>query len=61
MVNIRLTGDHLYGKWLLTRLSLVMSLLVSYFVLFFIPRNVLDIGHEPDMVYLPPQGEFCRP
>ena len=20
-----------------------------------------DIGHEPDMVYLPPQGEFCRP
>ena len=19
------------------------------------------IGHEPDMVYLPPQGEFCRP
>ena len=19
------------------------------------------LGHEPDMVYLPPQGEFCRP
>ena len=34
MFNVRVAGDHLYGKWLLTGLSLVMSL-VSYFVLSF--------------------------
>ena len=34
MFNVRLAGgDHLYGKWLFTWLSLVMSLMVSYFVL----------------------------
>ena len=31
--NVRLAGDHLYGKWLFTWLSLVMYLIVSYFVL----------------------------
>ena len=25
MLNVRLAGDHLYGKWLFTWLSLVMS------------------------------------
>ena len=35
MFNVRLAGDHLYGKWLLTWLSLVMSLIVSCFVLSF--------------------------
>ena len=35
MFNIRLAGDRLYGKWLFTWLSLVMSLMVSYFVLSF--------------------------
>ena len=35
MFNVWVAGDHLYGKWLFTRLSLVMSLMVSYFVLFF--------------------------
>ena len=33
MFNVRLADDHLYGKWLFTWLSLVMSLMVSYFVL----------------------------
>ena len=33
MFNFRLAGDHLYGKWLFTRLSMVMSLMVCYFVL----------------------------
>ena len=33
MFNGRLAGDHLHGKWLFTWLSLVMSLMVSYFVL----------------------------
>ena len=42
MFNVRLAGDHLYGKWLITWLSLVMSLMVSYFVLSFFPRDVLD-------------------
>ena len=41
MLNVRLAGDHLYGKWLFTWLSLVMYLMVSYFVLSFIPRDVL--------------------
>ena len=42
MFNVRLAGDHLYGKLLLTWLSLVMSLMGSYFVLSFFPRDVLD-------------------
>ena len=42
MFNVRLAGDHLYGKWLFTWLSLVMSLMVSYFVLSFFLRDVLD-------------------
>ena len=41
MLNVRLAGDHLYGKLLFTWLSLVMSMIVS-FVLFFFPRGVLD-------------------
>ena len=28
--SVRLAGDHLYGKWLFTWLSLVLSLMVSY-------------------------------
>ena len=42
MFNVRLAGDYLYGKWLFTWLSLVMSLMVFYFVLFFFPGDVLD-------------------
>ena len=33
MFNVRLAGDHVYGKWLFTWMSLVMSLIVSHFVL----------------------------
>ena len=33
MFIIRLAGDHLYGKWLFTWLSLVMTLIASYYVL----------------------------
>ena len=33
MFNVRLAGDHLYGKWLFTWLSLLISLMVPYFVL----------------------------
>ena len=36
------TGDHLFGKWLFTWLSLVMSLVVSYFVLSLFRRDVLN-------------------
>ena len=42
MLNVRLAGEHLRGKWLFTWLSLLMSLLVSCFVLSFFPRDVLD-------------------
>ena len=42
MFNVRLVGDHLYGKWLFTWLSLVKSLMVSYIVLTLFPRDVLD-------------------
>ena len=41
MFNVRLAGDHLYGKQLFTWLSLVVSLMAS-FVLSFFPRDVLD-------------------
>ena len=33
MFNVRLAGDHLYGKWLFIWLSLVVFLMVSYCVL----------------------------
>ena len=35
MLHVRLAGDHLYGKLLFTWLSLVMSLMMSHFVLSF--------------------------
>ena len=41
MFNVRLASDQLYGKRLFTWLSLVMSLIVSYFVLSFFPLGVL--------------------
>ena len=40
MLNVRLAGDHLYGEWLFTWLSLVMSLMASFCVVLF-PRDVL--------------------
>ena len=42
MLNARLAGDQLYVKLLFSCLSLVMSLMVSYFVLSFFPRDILD-------------------
>ena len=42
MLNVRLAGDHLYGKWLFTWLSLMMPLVMSYFLRSFFPRDVLD-------------------
>ena len=40
MLIVRLAFGHLYGKYLFTWLSLVMSLIAS-FVLSFLPRDVL--------------------
>ena len=39
---LRLACDYLYGEWLFTWLSLVMSSMVFYFVLSFFPRDVSD-------------------
>ena len=41
MLNVRLAGDHMYGKSLFTWLSVVMSLLIL-FVLSLFPRDVLN-------------------
>ena len=41
MFNVRLAGGHLYGKQLLTWLSLVVSFMAC-FVLSFFPLDVLD-------------------
>ena len=41
MFNVRLAGDHLYGKQLFTWLSLVVSLMASFLLSFF-PLDVLD-------------------
>ena len=41
MLNVRLAGDHLYGKLLFTWLSLVMSWW-RLFMLSFFTRGVLD-------------------
>ena len=38
MFNVKLGSDHLYGKWLFTWLSLVISLMVSHLVLSFFQR-----------------------
>ena len=42
MLNVRLAGDHLYGKYLFTWLSLMLSLMAPFFLLSFFPRDVLD-------------------
>ena len=42
MFNVRLAGGHLYGKQLCSWLSLVVSLMVSFFLLPFFPLDVLD-------------------
>ena len=42
MFHVRLAGDHLYGKSLFTLLSLMISLVVSYHVLYFFSRHALD-------------------
>ena len=42
MFYVRLAGGHLYGKSLFIWLSLVVSLVVSYLVLSFLPRDALD-------------------
>ena len=41
MLNVREAGDHLYGKWQFTWLSLVMSLMASFYDVLF-TRDVLD-------------------
>ena len=41
MLNVRLAGEHLYGKKLFTWLSQVMSLIVSFCAVFF-PRDASD-------------------
>ena len=38
MLNVRLAGDHLYGKLLFTWLSLVMSMMVSFCAVLFPTR-----------------------
>ena len=45
MLNVRLAGEHLYGKCLFTWLSLVMSLLMSLCAVFFSTRCLgKDLG-----------------
>ena len=45
MLNVRLAGDHLYGKLLFTWLSLVMSLMVSFCVILF-PMSWMRSGTD---------------
>ena len=42
MFSGRLAGDYLYVKWLFTWLSLVVYLVMSNFLLSFLPQDVLD-------------------
>ena len=41
MLHVRLAGGHLYGKQLFTWLSLVVSLMASFYAVLF-PLDVLD-------------------
>ena len=43
MINVRLAGDHLYEKLLVTWLSLVVSMMVSFCAVFF-PKRCLGWG-----------------
>ena len=43
MLNVRLAGDHLYGKLLLTWLSLVMSMMVSFCAVLFLTSVLGEI------------------
>ena len=42
MFTVKLAGDHLYGKGLVTWLLLDVSLMVSYFVLSLFPTRCLE-------------------
>ena len=44
MFNVRLAGGHLYGKQLLTWLSLVMSFMASFVLSFSAECLGLDLG-----------------
>ena len=54
MFNVSLAGEYLYGKWLFTWLSLVMSLMMSYFVLSFfsIEMSWMRSGTELGLLFL---------
>ena len=54
MFSASLAGDHLYGKWLFIRLSLVMSLMVSYRVVSFFHDmwNLIESVPENFTTYL---------
>ena len=46
-INVRLAGDHLFGKSLFTWLSLVMSLMVSFCAVPFLTRCLgWDLGQN---------------
>ena len=49
MFTVWLAGDHLYGKWLFTWLSLEISLMVSYFVLFHFPHEMSWMGSGTEL------------
>ena len=49
MLNVRLAGDHLYWKLLFTWLSLVMSMMVSFYAVFF-PKRCLGCDLELNWV-----------
>ena len=42
MLNVRLAGDQLHGKYLFIWMSLVMSLMASFCAVLFSPQDVLD-------------------
>ena len=46
MVNVRLASDHQYGKLLFTWLSLVISLMVSFFLSFSHETSWMRYGTE---------------
>ena len=49
MFNFRLADDYLYGKWLFTWLSLVMSLMVFYFVFSFFAYDMSWMRSETEL------------
>ena len=58
MLNVRLAGENLYEKWLFTWLLLVMSLMASFVLSFFLEKIWDLIESVSDLLLFIPLGNI---